>query len=291
MIFIDFSQIIMANFLRGTIPPEEDFLRHLVLTSLLSYKKQFQKQYGELVICCDGFGYMYWRKQLYPHYKMNRKLKPQTREIDWKAFYEAFGNIKNELKTYFPYKFIEVHSCEGDDVIAVLVKKYAGIEKNLIISSDKDLKQLKMFDENIKQYSVMTKQFISCDNPIQFLKEHILRGDASDGIPNYLSDDDTFVNSDKRQRTLSSKMVDEFLINEKFYNFGKTQCEMSNFNRNQMLIDLRYIPIPESNKILEQDELENARLKEYKRTGKKGQLINYFIEYKLPNLFGRIQEF
>ena len=38
--------------------------------------------------------------------------------------------------------------------------------------------------------------------------EHILKGDAGDGVPNVLSDDDVFINDDKRQTPLSKKKME-----------------------------------------------------------------------------------
>ena len=34
---------------------DEDMLRHTILNSLRSFKVKFGQQYGELVICCDGY--------------------------------------------------------------------------------------------------------------------------------------------------------------------------------------------------------------------------------------------
>ena len=46
-----------------------------------------------------------------------------------------------------------------------------------------------------------------CDNPQEFLKSHIIKGDSSDGIPNILSDGDTFVNPEKRQKRLTKNVM------------------------------------------------------------------------------------
>ena len=89
---------------------------------------------------------------------------------------------------------------------------------------------------NIKQYDPNTKQFIINKNPELFIKEHIIRGDRGDGVPNLLSPDETFV-SKTRQKTIRQNRLEE-LINMSI-------DELSNENM------LRgYIPASIVNKIL-----------------------------------------
>jgi hypothetical protein len=57
---------------------------------------------------------------------------------------------------------------------------------------------------NVKQYSPILKRFISTDDPILFVKEHIIRGDRGDGIPNFLSADNVFVLGE-RQKSINKK--------------------------------------------------------------------------------------
>jgi hypothetical protein len=286
MIIVDFSQIIISHiFQQKQNVIEEGFLRHLVLTSLLFYKNKFSKDYGDLVLACDGKAS--WRKQYFPLYKANRKIQREktSTQFDWNTFFKSFDKIKLELRTMFPYKIIEVDEAEGDDVIAVLVNKYK-TDNNIIISSDKDLKQLKLCCPHIKQFSPLTKKFISCDNAEEFLLEHIIRGDTSDGIPNVLSDDDTFVNPYKRQKQIRETKFNEIV---EAFNFNKNLYPK--LSRNQVLIDLREIPKFIVAKIDQYDEIENDRLIEYNKNNDKKNLINYFMEYEMVHLFNRLQEF
>lgn len=75
MIIVDLNQVMIANIMaqlgnHTNTPIEEDLFRHMVLNSLRSYRKTFA-DYGEMVIACDDK--RYWRKQLFPFYKANRK--------------------------------------------------------------------------------------------------------------------------------------------------------------------------------------------------------------------------
>ena len=122
------------------------------------------------------------------------------------------------------------------------------------------------------------KGFITCDAPDKFLFEHIVRGDSGDGIPNILSDDDVFVVDGKRQKPLSAKKIDTWSSNGTVPNDVQT-----NWNRNQMLVDLSYIP----------NEYEQAILSEYNKpiNPDRSKIFNYFVEKKLKMLLENIGDF
>ena len=118
---------------------QEDMVRHMVLNSLRSYRTKFFKDYGELVICYDGRNY--WRKEIFPYYKQNRKKSRESSNLDWDSIFQTLNKIRDEIKENFPYKTIEVMNAEADDIIASLVFDMSKnpLPKNiLIISSDKD---------------------------------------------------------------------------------------------------------------------------------------------------------
>ena len=73
----------------------------------------------------------------------------------------------------------------------------------MVLSGDKDFIQLQKYPF-VSQYNPIQKKFMSGIDPKQYILEHVIKGDRSDGIPNFLSDDDTFVKN-KRQRPLSKK--------------------------------------------------------------------------------------
>ena len=93
---------------------------------------------------------------------------------------------------------MDVEGAEADDIIGTLVPRHIMSENILIISSDGDFPQLQMYNGRssftVKQYNPSQKKFIISENPLQELKEKIIRGDKGDGIPNVLSSSDCFVN-------------------------------------------------------------------------------------------------
>ena len=263
------------------IPDEErfseDFIRHLVLNSIRSYRQKHCDKYGEMVICTDYLSS--WRKVAFPFYKAHRKVqreKQQKKGMDWTALFETIARITDELKTHFPYKVIQVPHAEGDDVIAVLAKHSK--EPCLIVSSDKDFNQLYKY-KKIRQYSPMRGKMLNGIDAEAYLKEHIIRGDKGDGIPNILSADDCIV-SGERQKPITKKKVAVWLKKEREeFEIGM----MHGWDRNQELIDFEYIPPTIVHEVLEQYNGQTPP----NRSG----LLNYFVKNRLKMLIEHIGDF
>lgn len=223
---------------KGTI--QEPLLRHMILNAIRSFRNKFAGEYGELVLCSDST--QYWRKEIFPYYKANRKKAREESQIDWNAIHQILNKIKGEIEENLPYKFMVVPRCEADDIIAVLTKVFSPEEKILIISGDKDFLQLQKF-KNVYQYSPVLKCFMTENYPVEFLEEKIIYGDSGDGIPNILSDDDTFVTK-KRQKRITSAFISKF-------NLLSSESEVQkNYIRNTRLIDFECIPKHRENIIM-----------------------------------------
>ena len=277
MILLDYSQIVIANVMMNKRAMSEDFVRHAVLNTIRMYHHKFAKEYGELVVCCDAPDN--WRRDAFKYYKAQRKTTRDKSDFDWTELYRILHIVREEISENFPYKVVYIDGAEADDIIATLVMKRDEREPVLILSSDKDFIQLQKY-KNVNQYSPLTKKFLNTDNPDTFLREHILRGDTSDGVPNFLSSDDTFV-TDKRQTPLSKKKVSVWSeLEPDVFCQGE---QLRNYRRNEMLID--FSKIPEWLQINIDDEYVNQPAVDRSR------LFNYFIKYKLKNLMEHINEF
>lgn len=281
MIILDLSQVMIATLMvqlgnHTNTEVDENLLRHMVLNSIRANKIKFSDEYGELVIAADGK--RSWRKEVFAYYKANRKRDRDASELNWNQIFEALNKIRDELKEVFPYRVIHVDHAEADDIIATLVKKH-NYQKILILSGDKDFQQLQRYP-NVKQYSPVLKKYITCNNPELYLKEHIIRGDVGDGIPNFMSPDNCLVVG-SRQKPISSKKLNIWL-NDEPTNFCNTEM-LRNFKRNQVLVDFDFIP----------QNIEDTILEEYEAQSGKDRLklFNYFIEKKLKNLMENINEF
>ena len=282
-ILIDLNQVLISNLMQQInhspkVQLDENLIRHMVLNSLRSYIKQFKEKYGEIIIACDSK--RSWRKDYFPFYKANRKKARDESGFDWNLIFETLGKIRQELKDNLPHKVIEVEGAEADDIIGVLTARKAPHEDVLILSSDKDFVQLQKYS-NVIQYSPILKRFVKTDNPHQHVKEHIIRGDKGDGIPNFLSSDNVFALGE-RQKTINSKKLSEWLKKTP-EEFCINEVMLRGYKRNQMLVDLDFIPETIQSNII--DAYENTTV------GSRQKLFNYFIEKKLKNLFEVIQEF
>ena len=264
----------------------EDLVRHLILNSIRYYRSKFFEKYGEMIICCDSKHY--WRKDYFPHYKASRKKDRESAGHDWNTIFECLNSVRDELKENFPYKVLEVYGAEADDVIATLVRSCKLGELSLILSSDKDFIQLHGYQ--VDQFSPVAKKMINGDNPTQYLREHIIKGDRGDGVPNVLSPDDTFV-SEKRQKPIRKTMlanITEAMDDwepDKLFQLAKCPKDtwIRNYQRNETLIDLNKIP----NDIVKQINKEFDEVK----VGNRSDLFSYFVENRLSQLLDNIGDF
>ena len=288
MILIDFTQVVIGSLMVALNRGEdliEDLVRHLVLNNIRYYRSRFIEKYGEVVICCDSRHY--WRKDYFPNYKANRKVDRKKSGYDWDFIFETLNTIRSEIKDNFPYKVLEVYGAEADDIIAVILQQRA-LENNIIVSSDKDFIQL--HNNIIDQYSPVTKKMLTHPIPKQYLAEHILKGDRSDGVPNILSPDDTFTEN-KRQKPMRKAVIAEVVEQmatfdaEDLYMLAKIPKDtwIRNWQRNETLIDLTKIPV----------EIQDKIVKEYDsvKTADRSKLFGFFVEKKLSKLIQSIGDF
>jgi len=286
MILVDFSQVMISNIMMQLSNNEskldEDMVRHMVLSSLRLYKRKFGEEYGEMVICADGPAC--WRKEVFPHYKAGRRKAREKSQHDWSLIFNALHKIRDEIQENMPYAVLRFDRAEADDIIGALCHAHGqhGVvtQRILIVSGDKDFVQLQKYD-NVAQYSPIMKKFITPDvNPERFKHYHILQGDSGDGVPNFLSADDTFV-SGGRQKPLPKKKLEEWtLMSPEDYCQGEM---LRNYHRNKMMVDLDCIPDS-----LQKQIVETHATYKYNARNK---IFNYFIQHKLRQLTEAISEF
>jgi len=298
MIILDYSQIALANILPfqkelkyNSEEQTVDLIRHATLSTIKSYKKKYAPEYGDVVIACDGKSY--WRKDAFPNYKAMRKVNREKSDLDWKLIFETLSEIREDLKTHFPYKVVHVNKAEADDVIASLVKYsqdhellteglFEEPQKILIVSSDKDFIQLQK-NKNVRQWSPMQKKYVEASQKDidEYIITHIVKGDSGDGVPNILSKDDVFVNQE-RQKPVMKKRLAEFL--EHGIDACRNDEEKRNYQRNSMLVNFKYMPNDVHNSIIQ--EYEN-----YQPQGDKMKIMDYLIKNKCRLLLDDLEEF
>ena len=255
---------------------DENMVRHMILNSLRMYRTKFSSEFGELVLCYDSKHY--WRRDYFPEYKSSRRKSREKSDLDWDAIFLCLNKLRDELRNNMPYKFIEIYGAEADDIIGILCSEYS--DEIMIISGDKDFIQLQKYP-NVKQYSPITKKSVNGENPGAYLKEHIFKGDTSDGVPNVLSPDNTFTDG-LRQKPLTKKKIASWMEHD-FDDVAPNDEVKRNYQRNRKLIDLTYTP----------EELSMEIIDTYKEApyGDRSKLLNYFIQKRLKSLTESIGEF
>lgn len=278
MIVIDVSSI--AYSMVHVLSKEEeitiDLLRHGILyriSNILSSLKLGVSR--EIVIACDSK--TNWRKEVFAHYKANRKKnRDKTADkIDWGKFFTDFEQILDEFKKDFKlFTVIKVDYAEADDIIATMCELKKDV---LIVSTDKDFKQLCMKYEKVRLYSPNTNKYI--DDFEYNLYEHIIKGDKDDGIPHVLNKSDAFVTEEKRV-TLSKKK--RLTLMDFRYNMDNCIIQDADIvevkrriTENEMLIDLSQIPQYVKDNILEE-------YNGYKKPMK--GIFNYMVKHRLSKL-------
>ena len=282
MVLVDMNQVTLSSLMMQIgqskdLQVNPDLVRHMVLNSIRTYRIKFVEDYGELVLCYDSKHY--WRKDVFPQYKSHRKKMRESSDFDWNTIFNTLNALKEELRENFPYKMLEVYGAEADDIIATICESQK--ENIMIVSGDKDFIQLQKY-KNVKQWNPVQKKMLNGKNPELYLKEHIIKGDRSDGIPNVLSDDNSFV--DKiRQKPLTKKKIQSWVEHD-FMDVAPNEQAKRNYHRNTTLVDLSKIP----------QDLKDKIKETYKTTpilGDRKNLINYFINNKLKELTNNLGDF
>ena len=265
----------MVNLKRNEGEISEEFLRYLILNSLRNYQKRYSPTYGKIVLCTDAGNP--WRRDFFPLYKAGRKKARDNDDNDWKLIFDTLQIVKDEIRENFPYHYMYVPNCEADDIIAVLTQRFHEEEDILIVSGDKDFQQLLKYD-NVQQYSPNRNDFITPEGGAEhFLKEHILKGDKGDGIPNILSNDDC-LDLGIRQTPLRKNILEKYMR----ISIENDDKYFRNYIRNRTLIDFDLIP----NEIIDSINTEFDNTEPVQ-----GKVYDFLREKRITQLLDNIGDF
>jgi hypothetical protein len=229
---------------------------------------------------------------MFPFYKAKRAGNRASSPLDWGLIFDIMSQVRQEIAEVLPYKVLWKDNLEGDDIIATLCKWYQtndaidfGMfeEKQpvVVVSRDGDFNQLHKYD-NVKQWDLFTNKWMVCKDPAAYLAEHIAKGDSGDGVPNVLSDDDTFVCIDKRQGKMTKSILGRFIKDGRDACQNETQTK--NWDRNNSLINLDMIPDTIQNQII--DLYINIKPNKDKMV-----LYNYLVKNRCGLLLNDIESF
>jgi hypothetical protein len=131
--------------------------------------------------------------------------------------------------------------------------------------------------KNVYIYNPKTDSIIKeVSNIDDVLFSHVLRGDASDNIPNVLTSTESFLVKKERQKPMTAKRIVEFKNNTSL-------IDTNNLERNRTLIDLSYIP----------EEHETAILNKFKETvpADRKNIFDYLVSKKMKLLLEHVESF
>lgn len=287
MLIIDLSQIATASLMVQTqawkpgarVDINVDLVRGLVLNSIRMNLVNHRKKPEDIIIACDTG--VSWRKAAFPYYKGKRSKSRTEMKIDWKTYFAFLDILIQDLKDHFPYIVIDVPHAEGDDVIGTLVRWYqenALFEEIMIISGDKDFKQL--HDDRTRQFSPILRKFIGTSDVALEKKQHIIKGDRDDGVPNILSADGSFV-LDIRQQKMSAKRLEYYTQTDPADYEPTVQ---RNWHRNKLMIDLDETPQRLKDQIM-------ASFHQQRDNPNKNGVFNYLFKHSLAELQGQAGDF
>jgi hypothetical protein len=285
MIIVDWLGVSLSAILVQKLEPEENLIRHFVLNTLRSLNAKHRADYGQLIIAADSHS---WRRDYFPHYKHKRRESRDKDKDYWVNLFAIIDTILDEIRESLPYPVLKVYGAEADDIMATLVESTTDFgchEPVMIISSDNDFLQLQRH-HHVEQWSPSQKKYLNEHNPHKYLREHILKGDSGDGVPNVLSNDTVFVEG-VRQTPMTKKKLNEWLdVPEDKLSTVMPTNVLSNYYRNKVLIDLTQIPDKVKSDIMTvyASELESIN-------SRKGKLLNYLIRKKCKLLIESANDF
>ena len=228
-IIIDGNSIAYRNVFSAVkyMPEDNDefyFWRHLMTETILQLVSKFTPDRVVLVFDTKTS----WRKNVYPEYKQHRKKDKDKSIINFDKFYPVLSNFESEMReTFSNFYVMSISGCEGDDIIAVLIREKFADDEVIIISTDSDMHQL--MNDNVKQYDIIKQSFHNSLNPKLELDIKVLAGDRSDNI--------------KPIRPKIGPVTAEKILNEGVSKFLDENPDLKpNWELNRTLIDFNFIP-------------------------------------------------
>lgn len=262
--------------------------RHNFLNDIFSVVTKFNPD--KLILALDEKGsWRYDVYSNYKAHRKYAREKNKIK-INWDKFFVVFENFINDIKNTFKNIYIiKLPKTEGDDIIAVLTNEIFKTDDVIIVSNDGDMHQL-LTHSNVQQYDPKSMNMVECLNAETELEIKVLQGDSSDnikgirrgigpitaakiynmGLDEYIDTLKIKINRNMKQSEWMNKkdieifcpLIDKFghvlednrpaLTNDELNYYINNEKKMirENYNRNQILINFKYIPDNIKNEII-----------------------------------------
>jgi len=154
-----------------------------------------QTQPTRVIVVFEGEGSTNNKKNLFPDYKGNRKIKRITNFDGFSSQEDESASIETQLLRLveylqcLPIDLVAIDRAEADDTIGYLATRFQDKNDVVIMSSDQDFLQL--VNNKITVYSPTKKKIYTPEKikeeygvtPQNYLQMKILLGDSSDNVP------------------------------------------------------------------------------------------------------------
>ena len=182
-----------------------------------------------------------WRKKVLSEYKCNRSSSDHGYNVDIPAEINKIVTAANSMLPYMNCRMYYRDNQEADDLIYAYCRTTHPNE-TIIVSSDRDMTQIRWHMPNVKCYEPNKGVFLECDvNPAM---QKALMGDKSDNIEGYRG-----IGPKK-----SKKLCEDFEALSDFF----AKNGLSPFKRNLSLIDMSFNPFRISNEIYVMSQLSSG---------------------------------
>ncbi len=150
----------------------------------------------------------------------------------------------------------------------------------MIVSPDGDYKQLQIYSK-VDQYDTIRNKKVIEKFPVVWLRNKIISGDKKDGIPNIMSDKDTFMMEGVRQTSITN-------LNRKSWSEASSPlffCDgnmLERYEFNKLMLSMADVP----------DEQKDLILNEYKKgRNPPGNIYGFFASKGLSRFIDLIADF
>lgn len=195
-----------------------------------------------------------WDNQIVPKYKGNRNKEFWPFAFEKKVWRDYKETFATEIAPLFRGNVIGIPEAEGDDSIYVVInylsEKY---DEVILVTGDSDMNQL-LTNKKLRIYNHKTREFVARDNPIRERDIKILSGDTSDNIKGIGLAENALRLGEKGAITLLDSVGD-------IYTAAKAGGWINQFTKNQMLVNLEFIPTDIQRKLCEVIDTSKPELK------------------------------
>lgn len=244
--------------------PHMDFWAYLMFTDIYNFLLRVGADTEgpvDVLLACDSTS-GYWRREVYPPYKMDRAKRRSASTVDWQLVYSHMDAFLEKVAANLPWAVVRVPKCEADDVIAI-VCLHANPGKVVIHSTDVDFVQL--ISDNVEVYNPLhgyatfpglfkvgndKKQ---CASVAEFLDISVLTGQGGkDNVYNIITPTSWEPTEEKKRKPgFGVAKATKLIESNKLTEFLEENDLLGNLERNRQLIDLERIPENYQQDILE----------------------------------------